>query len=351
MRKPDVVSRWALAAPFATATVGLAAPPIIQAQVEAPPVQMNAVSVVQQVRFVVVTVVNEQVGQNPFSTSTMPQEAGRGTGFIIDGQGHIVTNEHVVRSGDAFEVILVNGERRQAQLVGKDRFSDLAVICMEGSGVPATLDFGDSDALQVGQPVLAIGSPLGEFTNTVTDGIVSALNRDFPGAVSQGGAAYSNLIQHDAAINPGNSGGPLVDAEGRIIGVNSLGIPEVPGLGTPVQGIFFAIPSNVVGEITDQLIQSGEVTYPYFGVEVQPITQEIAGQFDLAADHGVYVVSVGSDTPAAQEGIEQDDIITAIAGVTIDQENAFAELLFDHQPGGRRSTSPWFVASRKSSSR
>lgn len=104
---------------------------------------------------------------------------------------------------------------------------------MDGGEIPATLAFGDSGGLRVGQPVLAIGSPLGEFTDTVTDGIVSALNRDFPGAASQGFAAYSNLVQHDAAINPGNSGGPLVDAEGQIIGVNTLGIPEVPGLGTP----------------------------------------------------------------------------------------------------------------------
>ena len=293
MRNPQAVSRRTLIASFTAASLGLVGSRAIQAQNETSSVQMDAVAVVERVRSSVVTVVNEQVGQSPFSSSTMPQEAGRGTGFIIDEQGHIVTNEHVVRSGDAFEVILANGERRQAQLVGKDRFSDLAVIRMNDGEIPAMLDFGNSDALHVGQPVLAIGSPLGEFTNTVTDGIVSALNRDFPGAASQGSAAYSNLIQHDAAINPGNSGGPLVDAQGQIIGVNTLGIPVVPGQGTPVQGIFFAIPSNVVSEITEQLIQSGRVSYPYLGVEVQPITREIASQFDLPADHGVYVMSVG----------------------------------------------------------
>lgn len=333
MRNAQAVSRRALIASFAAASLGLVGSRAIRAQNETSSVQMDAVAVVERVRSSVVTVVNEQVGQNPFRSSTMPQEVGRGTGFIIDELGHIVTNEHVVRSGDAFEVILANGERRQAELVGKDPFSDLAVIRMDGGEIPATLAFGDSDALRVGQPVLAIGSPLGEFTNTVTDGIVSALNRDFPGAANQGFAAYSNLVQHDAAINPGNSGGPLVDAEGQIIGVNTLGIPEVPGLGTPVQGIFFAIPSNVVREITNQLIQSGRVAYPYLGVEVQPITQEIASQFDLPADHGVYVMSVGPNTPAEQAGIQQEDIITAMAGQTIDQDNAFAEVLFGHQPG------------------
>src|SRR5262249_38245825 len=146
--------------------------------------------------------------------------------------------------GSRFQVILSNGDKRNASLVGADPLSDLAVVRMEGS-VPATVSFGDSSALQPGQPVLAIGSPLGEFPRTVTQGISSALNRDFPTDATAGNEGiYTNLIQHDAPINPGNSGGPLFDIAGRVIGVNTLGIQESGS--APVQGIFFAIPADHV---------------------------------------------------------------------------------------------------------
>ena len=158
-------------------------------------------------------------------------------------------------------MILANGEKRDAAtLVGSDPLSDLAVVRMEGPP-PATVAFGDSDTLQQGQPVLAIGSPLGEFTGTVTSGVVSALNRDFPASAAVAGEGiYTDLIQHDAAINPGNSGGPLFDLAGRVVGVNTLGIPQ-SGM-TPVQGLFFAIPANHVAEIASELIENGEVSYP-----------------------------------------------------------------------------------------
>jgi S1-C subfamily serine protease len=148
---------------------------------------VDLASVVEQVKPAVVTVVNQrQVGD---LLEQREQEAGRGTGFIIDQAGHVVTNEHVVRGGDAFQVILSDGSVRPATVVGADPQSDLAVVRIEGDGeAPAVVEFGDSEALRQGQPVLAIGSPLGDFTGTVTDGIVSALNRDFPGAARQGEA-------------------------------------------------------------------------------------------------------------------------------------------------------------------
>lgn len=171
------------------------------AQVETAP--GDAISVVQQVGGSVVTVINQQM----FGGFDTVQPVGSGTGFIIDADGHIVTNWHVVQGGQDFLVILSNGERRTATLVGSDRISDLAVVKVDGA-LPAVAAFGDSDALQVGEPVLAIGSPLGTYTNTVTEGIVSALGRDLPQS------NYNNLIQHDAAINPGNSGGPLFNMMG-----------------------------------------------------------------------------------------------------------------------------------------
>ena len=180
-------------------------------------VTFDASEIVERVMPAVVTVINEQrFGGGIFGETEV--EAGRGTGFVIDGSGNIVTNEHVVRGGTGFEVILSNGEKRDAALVGSDPLSDLAIVRMEGSP-PSTVTFGDSESLQQGQPVLAIGSPLGEFTGTVTSGVVSALNRDFPTSAAMAGEGiYTDLIQHDAAINPGNSGGPLFDLAGRVVG-------------------------------------------------------------------------------------------------------------------------------------
>ncbi|MDQ3412348.1 MAG: trypsin-like peptidase domain-containing protein, partial [Chloroflexota bacterium] len=244
-------------------------------------VPMSAVDVVDEVWPAVVTVING-VSTGPFGEGGV-QQAGRGTGFVIDEQGHIVTNQHVVAGGDRLEVIFSDGEKRPAELVGTDRLSDLAVVRVDGE-LPAVVEFGDSESLQVGQPILAIGSPLGEFTGTVTDGIISALNRDFPRqSDSVGLAEYNNLIQHNAAINPGNSGGPLFDLAGNVVGVNTLGIPVSPD-GAPVQGLFFAIPSNSVARIASQLIEYGRAIYPYFGATPGEISPELAAEFDLPVD-------------------------------------------------------------------
>jgi 2-alkenal reductase len=290
---------------------------------------LSPVEVVDRVRPAVVTVVNGQ--QVAGLESDRALEAGRGTGFIVDDAGHVVTNEHVVRGGDAFAVILADGETRPATLVGADPLSDLAVVRLEGE-VPATVALGDSDELRVAQPVLAIGSPLGEFTNTVTDGIVSALNRDLPGVSgTQGEPGYNNLIQHNAAINPGNSGGPLFDLYGRVIGVNTLGVPTEQGV--PAQGLFFAIPANTVDRIAAELIERGRVAYPALGAAVRPITAELASQYRLPVDHGVVVLRVAPNGPAARAGIRPGDFITAVGGQRIDETTTYDEVLFAHEPG------------------
>lgn len=287
------------------------------------------VSTVEGVRPAVVTVVNEQQSRGFGNQGS--QEAGRGTGFVIDAEGHVVTNWHVVDGGDQFSVILADGNKIDATLVGSDRLSDLAVVKVELSD-PASLAWGDSSALQPGQPVLAIGSPLGAFSNTVTDGIVSAVGRDFPGSQSEPNAAYNNLIQHNAAINPGNSGGPLVNEAGEVVGINTLGISQVPGSGQPVQGLFFAIPSNTAQEIVRQLIENGRVAYPFMGISVQAVTPQLASQYDLPVEYGAFVQRVTPNGPAAQAGIQQGDFIVAIDGQPINQENQFSELLFSYQP-------------------
>ncbi len=280
----------------------------------------TAAFVVQQVGPAVVTVINER----EFEDFELAQPVGSGTGFIVDELGHIVTNEHVVRGGDTFLVIFSTGERRQATLLGADALSDLAVIKVEGE-LPAFVAFGDSDSLMPGETVLAIGSPLGTFTNTVTQGIVSAIGRDLEGS------GYNNLIQHDAAINPGNSGGPLFNMRGEVVGVNTLGLTEQNG--RAVQGLFFAVPESTVRSITERLIADGRVVYPFFGITYQTITWQRAAQAGLPVDNGVLITEITDGGPAALVGLQPGDILISIDGVSIDEQNAFSEILFGYEPG------------------
>jgi serine protease Do len=291
----------------------------VQAQDGTNPVA-SASFVVQEVGPAVVTVINQQ----QFQGFEAIQPVGSGTGFIIDEQGHVVTNAHVVEGGDEFLVIFADGERREAELIGSDPLSDLAVIRFDGEASDF-VDFGDSDSLIVGEPVLAIGSPLGSFTNTVTQGIVSALGRDLQQA------GYTNLIQHDAAINPGNSGGPLFNMRGEVIGVNTLGISEENGLS--VQGLFFSVPSNTVRSIAERLIADGRIVYPYFGITYETVTWQLAAQAGLQVDNGVRITEVRPGGPAEAAGFQTGDVVLAIDGVPIDQQNTFSEVLFTHQPG------------------
>jgi 2-alkenal reductase len=289
----------------------------------------DAVTVVQQVSPAVVTVINEQTQRTIRGAQTVP--VGIGTGFFIDEDGHVVTNQHVVAGGDDFVVVLSDGSQLDAQLVGADQVSDLAVLQVEGD-VPATVPFGDSEALMPGETVLAIGSALGTFSNTVTEGIVSATNRT-PPEFQGGGAFYTNLIQHDAAINPGNSGGPLFNLDGEVVGVNTLGVTST-AQGVVAQGLFFAIPSNTVQEVVTELIEDGEVVYPFFGITSVPVTASLAAQLNLPVDHGELVVQdVDPSSPAGRAGIQAGDIILTINGVEINQQNPFVEVLFSLEPG------------------
>lgn len=315
----------------AAALVAPAASPA-RAQDATPPADSSspAIAVVRRVASAVVTVINEQTSTGP-NASMQVQPAGSGTGFIIDRQGHIVTNWHVVQGGEKFQVVFSDGKRRDAKLVGSDEVSDVAVVQVTGD-VPGIVAFGDSSLLEPGQTVLAIGSPLGAFTNTVTEGIVSAVGRHFPTSQNQGPQIYDNLIQHDAAINPGNSGGPLLNLAGEVVGVNTLGIPT-DAQGQPVQGLFFAIPANAVKQITGRLIADGKVVYPFFGISSVPVTQDVAAQAGLTATHGVYVAEVTAGGPAEAAGIKVGDVILAIDGQTVDEQHSFVEVLFLHKPG------------------
>ena len=283
--------------------------------------ERSAVDVVELVAPAVVSVINKVVYQQG-ANGSITQAVGSGTGFIIGPAGHIVTNNHVVADGDAFLVVFADGTERSATLVGGDPISDLAVVQVEGE-LPGIVPLGDSDLLRPGQTVLAIGSPLTAFTNTVTQGVVSAIGRDFPGSGS-----YTNLVQHDAAINPGNSGGPLVNLRGEVVGVNTLGIPETES--GPIQGIFFAIPSNTVATIVTSLITQRRVIYPYIGIRYEPVTlTERSGE----RRYGVQIRFVEAGSPADAGGLLVDDVIIEIDGSPITQTETFSELLFRYAPG------------------
>jgi 2-alkenal reductase len=288
----------------------------------------TAPEVVQAVSPAVVTVINQQQVDLGNGAESL-QPAGSGTGFIIDNEGHIVTNWHVVTGGSDFEVVFSDGTVRDAELIGADQVSDLAVVKVDGD-VPAILPLGNSDEVLPGEPVLAIGSPLGNFQNTVTQGIVSALNRDFPYAT--GNSQYNNLIQHDAAINPGNSGGPLVNFNGEVIGVNTLGL-SVNETGQPIQGLFFAIPSNSVKDVAEQLIESGEVAYPFVGIRFQNNSPAIAAQANLETDQGVFVVEVENGSPADDAELEEGDVILRVGDFELNAQTTFSEALFNYEPG------------------
>lgn len=238
---------------------------------------------------------------------------GQGSGFLYDRQGHIVTNNHVVAEGGSIIVTFSDGSQSDARVVGTDPDSDLAVIRVDqlpDNVEPVTL--ADSDALQVGQFVIAIGNPFG-LQGSMTTGIVSALGRLLPSSTTISGASYSipDVIQTDAAINPGNSGGPLLDIQGQVIGVNSA-------IESPVRassGIGYAVPSNIVRVVAPQLIANGQVAHPWLGIAGTSVTESIAQAMGLAeSQRGVLISSVTSGSPAAAAGLRGGNANTGLGG-------------------------------------
>lgn len=290
------------------------------------PVEESAsvADIVANVNDGVVTVINQQQFQGFTSESGDLQPAGTGTGFVITEDGYIVTNQHVVEGSQGLEVIFANGDRADATLVGIDAFSDLAVIKVDMQ-METVLTFGDSTTLRPGEEVIAIGSALGDYTNTVTQGVVSGLGRQLSGTLR-------NMIQHDAAINPGNSGGPLLNMDGEVIGVNTAVVRQA-STGVVAEGLGFAIPSASVQEIVNTLISDGEVVRPYLGISYQEVTPNVASIEGFDVQYGVWVRDLPTGGPAATSGIQVNDIITALNGEKIDQENPLEDLLFQHQPG------------------
>jgi len=239
-------------------------------------------------------------GEPEESRRTIPQK-GAGSGFIINQEGYVLTNEHVVRKTDMIKVTLSDGREFDGEVIGSDVTSDMAIVKIQADHLP-TVTLGDSDKLRVGQIVIAIGNPYG-LQQTVTMGVVSAKGRSIPAGT--GGQLYRNFIQTDTAINPGNSGGPLLNIEGEVVGINTAIIPYAQGIG-------FAIPINIAKRNIDDLINLGKVRRSWLGVYIQEVTPEIAEQFDLTEAKGVLVGDVIEDSPAEEAGMERGDIIAKI---------------------------------------
>jgi serine protease DegQ len=259
------------------------------------------------------------------SVVTIVTDAGEGSGVVWDGEGAIVTNNHVVEGNDRVEVVLASGARLEGEVEATDPLSDLAVVRVDRDGLPAAT-FAEQ-LPEVGELAIAMGNPLG-FEQSVTLGIVSGLNRSIP----SGGAtpALVELIQTDAAISPGNSGGALVNGDGEVVGIN---VAYLPPQETGAVSLGFAIPSTVARSVVTQLIERGEVRRAYLGVNVNQVTPELAEAFGLSVEEGVAVENVTPGSGADQAGLEGGDVIVEVEGTpTPTVEDLYARLR-DFQPG------------------
>jgi serine protease DegQ len=269
---------------------------------------------------------NDPIFRRFFGEQLQENEAQRtsslGSGVIVSASGYVLTNHHVVEGADEIEVALHDGKKLLAKVVGSDPETDLAVLRVSAENLPA-ITFGSSDALRVGDVVLAIGNPF-NLGHTVTSGIVSALGRS-----GLGMATFENFIQTDAAINPGNSGGALVDAGGNLVGVNTLIISRTGS----ALGIGFAIPVSTAKMVLEQIVKSGSVTRGWIGVEVQEITPALAESFKLGGQRGALIAGVLRGGPADKAGVKPGDVLTEVQGKPVADPTVMLNLIAALPPG------------------
>jgi len=246
--------------------------------------------------------------------------AGVGSGFIVDEAGHVLTNAHVVAGAQDLTVTLADGTDVPATVVGKDDLLDVAVLSLDlpaGTSIPGILTFGDSSKLRPGDSVVAIGTALGSYPNTVSEGTVNGMHRSLAGAYP-----LSAMIQHDAEIWHGDSGGPLLDLQGDVVGINTAGIGSgMMGADTSAASMGFAVESNIACNAAADLMDDGHIVWPYLGIQAE------------SAATGVNVADVVADGPSAKAGLQVGDVITEVDGQKVDAQHTLLDLLYGHQPG------------------
>lgn len=296
--------------------------------------------VVEEVAPAVVGVTNIQL-QADFWQQQDGNEAGTGSGVIYkkeDGYAYVITNHHVVEGADTVEIVLSDDVSIEADLLGSDLFSDLAVLRMDGTDVDKEIEMGSSDSVKVGEPAIAIGSPLGHmFAGSVTQGVISGTQRTIPQDFNQDGRAdwQAEVIQTDAAINPGNSGGALINIEGQLIGINSMKINQ-----TAVEGIGFAIPIDAARPIIKELEETGEVSRAYLGVEIYSLDEVPKTEWNRTlhlpeeVGGGIYIWSIEPFSPAEQGGLKRLDVITALDGEEIFSTIDLRKILYQEKAIG-----------------
>lgn len=316
-------------------------------QVKAP-LPSSLADMVEKTSPAIVGIANFKNSGNRFAEDIRSVENGTGSGVVykIDGDtAYIVTNNHVIEGAQKLEVSLDNGEKVPADFVGQDALSDLAVIKIDAKHVDTALDFGDSDSLRAGDQVVAIGNPLGlDFSGTVTQGIVSAIDRSIAVETSAGQWEL-NVIQTDAAINPGNSGGALLNTAGQVIGINSLKISQ-----GGVEGLGFAIPSNEVVPLIEEMTKNGHVERPYLGVglaDLHKIPEQYVRHLPESVEGGTMVVTIDPLSAAAKAGIQEEDIITNINGTAINNSTELRKLLYTDLKVGDKTTITFYRGAEK----
>ena len=295
----------------------------------------SAADIVENASDAIVGITNMGQEQNPFFETTDEVQKGVGSGVIykVDkNAAYIVTNNHVIADASSIQVSLANGDNVDGELVGTDPLTDIAVVKITGKFDMKPITFGDSDALRSGDQVIAIGNPLGlDLSRTVTQGIVSATDRTIPVQTSAGEWEF-NVIQTDAAINPGNSGGALLNSKGELVGINSLKIAE-----NGVEGLGFAIPSNDVNELINEISEHGKIVRPYVGVGIKSVSEippYYLKELPENVKDGVVVLSVDEQSAAAKAGIEVEDVIVAINGENITNDKEFRTYLYKNLSAG-----------------
>ncbi|NBJ69821.1 MULTISPECIES: trypsin-like peptidase domain-containing protein [Clostridia] len=304
-------------------------------------VSTQITEVIDQVAPAVVGVINIQNQIDFWQQPEGNNQAGEGSGVIykkVDGTAFVVTNHHVVADADTVEVVLSDDTHIEAELVGSDLFSDLAVLKMDGSQVDQVIEIGSSANVKTGEPAIAIGNPLGlMFSGSVTQGVISGTERTIPQDFDQDGRAdwQAEVIQTDAAINPGNSGGALINIRGQLIGINSMKINQ-----TAVEGLGFAIPIDSALPIMEELETEGKITRPYLGVEIYSLDEvpqtEWSNTLDLPKNikGGVYVWSVEPLSPADKAGLKRLDVITELDGKQVMNMIDLRKILYQEKDVG-----------------